>query len=364
MRPLALVALVATSGAAVALLSVPAVSLYYEAGGGANCTRCHEIRPAFDRWHASSHRNIPCAKCHGDAFTTDVGFHLNNLHRVRAHAAGEVAEIPRLREADLPAMVERCRSCHRQEFADWQAGPHNVAYSAIFLDVKHNTERMLMDDCLRCHGMHFEGGIGDLVTPVSHKGPWKMRDSARGARSTIPCLGCHSIHREGEPLGVRSRGSSRTGAKEEIHRPSLAFFDRREMRPVSITLLTLPVVHEGERAVKMSPDPRQRLCYQCHAPLASTQAWSGDDRTPMGVHEGLSCLACHQRHRMTTRASCADCHPRLSNCGLDVEKMDTTFARKDSTHNVHTVKCADCHPRGIPPKRAKTAPGTGAGRAD
>ena len=45
----------------------------------------------------------------------------------------------------------------------------------------------------------------------------------------------------------------------------------------------------------MSPDPRQALCYQCHAPLANTQVHSGDDRTPVGVHEGFSCLACHDQ---------------------------------------------------------------------
>ena len=52
------------------------------------------------------------------------------------------------------------------------------------------------------------------------------------------------------------------------------------------------------------------------------QVGSGDDRTGIGVHEGLSCLACHQKHGQQTRASCANCHPRLSNCGLDVEKME------------------------------------------
>ena len=26
---------------------------------------------------------------------------------------------------------------------------------------------------------------------------------------------------------------------------------------------------------------------------------SGDDRTPMGVHEGLSCFACHQGHQQS-----------------------------------------------------------------
>ena len=74
----------------------------------------------------------------------------------------------------------------------------------------------------------------------------------------------------------------------------------------------------------------------------------------MGVHEGLSCLACHLKHGQQTRASCANCHPRLSNCGLDVAKMDTTFNSTASGHNIHTVKCADCHPKGIPAKRVRS----------
>jgi len=38
--------------------------------------------------------------------------------------------------------------------------------------------------------------------------------------------------------------------------------------------------------------------------------------------------------------------PGLSNCGLEVEQMDTTFKSSTSRHNVHFVKCADCHPDG------------------
>jgi len=113
----------------------------------------------------------------------------------------------------------------------------------------------------------------------------------------------------------------------------------------------VPAVYEGDRRVKMSPDQRQSLCYQCHAPVSTMQALSGDDRTPLGVHEGLSCLACHQKHGQSARQSCVECHPRLSNCGLDVEKMDTTFRDPKSAHNVHTVKCLDCHPKGAPPKK-------------
>jgi hypothetical protein len=110
----------------------------------------------------------------------------------------------------------------------------------------------------------------------------------------------------------------------------------------------------------VSPDPRQSLCYQCHAPRQNEagsnaainhwgpQAGSGDDRTPMGVHEGLSCLSCHNGHNESATASCATCHPQMSHCGIAVEKMDTTFANPASRHNIHWVKCTDCHQHGIP----------------
>ena len=124
---------------------------------------------------------------------------------------------------------------------------------------------------------------------------------------------------------------------------------------MGIAVLPIPVMMDGARQASVSPDARDALCYQCHAPLASAQIGSGDDRTPMGVHEGLSCLACHQNHGQATRQSCAECHPRLSNCGLDVEKMDTTFLNPKSRHNVHWVKCADCHAKGIPKAKSPEA---------
>jgi hypothetical protein len=78
---------------------------------------------------------------------------------------------------------------------------------------------------------------------------------------------------------------------------------------------------------------------------------SGDDRTPIGVHEGLSCISCHTGHNQNARASCKTCHPADVHCGLDVEKMDTSYASATSKHNIHWVKCADCHQHGIPALR-------------
>jgi hypothetical protein len=333
-------------GAAVFVLAllVPGANIYYKSGGGTACTRCHEIEPKYDSWHLSSHRGIKCEQCH-------VSSSPNNLHRVYSHLRGEVPEQVRLQNSDVPVMMDRCQSCHRQEFADWQSGPHSSTYSRIFLDNKHNKKEQLMDDCLRCHGMHFGGGVRDLVTPVNTAGPWRMLPAELANRPAIPCLACHQIHRQGPELKKTDVEGRVPGPVQEINRPSLALFDRRSQSHISVARLSLPVMKEGARVVRMSPDQRQALCYQCHAPEGTAQVGTGDDRTGLGVHEGLSCLACHLQHGQKTRASCATCHPRLSNCGLDVEKMDTTFKSEESKHNVHWVKCADCHPKGVPRKR-------------
>ena len=346
-------ALLLIAAGCLGLLLVPGASLLYEASAGQSCTRCHEIRQSYDVWRNSSHRGMDCKECHGGLLTLDVSFHTGNLRRLSRHLRAGVPERVEIRNRDVGRLMERCQGCHREEFAQWQSGPHSATYARIFLDVTDNQKRRLMEDCLRCHGMFFDGGIRDLVAPLNTAGPWRLIRPELAEQPAIPCLACHAMHRDGVPLKRRQPQVVQAAAGQELFRPSLALFDIRTREHLPTAYLPLPEIREGSRPVKMSPDRRQALCYQCHAPLATWQVRSGDDRTPVGVHEGFSCLACHQKHSQQTRASCADCHPRLSNCGLDVEKMDTTFRSPKSPHNIHFVKCADCHPKGVPPKRGQ-----------
>jgi hypothetical protein len=333
------------------LVMVPGASLYFEIGHGQRCASCHEMQAVYDYWRTSSHRGIGCEKCHGGALTTDVSFHLNNATRAYSHLRGDLPEQIGFANQYVQSMTERCQSCHRQEYAAWQSGPHSATYARIFLDKKYNTQNMLMDDCLRCHGMHFEGGIGALVVPVNRTGPWRLARPELGNMPSMPCVTCHEVHRKGKPMNKTDVAGSVPGPAQELVRPSLALFDRRTERYVPVADLPMPAMLEKDRPVRMSKDQRQALCYQCHAPVSTMQVASGDDRTGIGVHEGISCLACHAQHGQKTRASCAFCHPKMSNCGLDVEKMDTTFASQNSKHNVHWVTCADCHTKGVPKKK-------------
>jgi len=336
--------------AALCISLVYGASYYYTSQHGQGCASCHEMAAYTGAMHNSAHRTTTCLDCHDASLAT-------KLRHIRVHLSGRPPESIHLREVEVFAMMGSCQRCHQQEYAAWRAGPHSATYAQIFINATHNSERRLNDDCLRCHGMQFNGPIRDLVQPMNGSGPWRIARASLANEPTIPCMACHEMHRGGP---TETKPPERISVAMPAVRESLAFFDRREQLHFRALALTIPQLWDGPRAVRISPDLRQSLCYQCHAPrmpetgmVAASNGWgpqvgSGDDRTPMGVHEGISCFACHNGHEESATASCKTCHPQMSHCGLDVEKMDTTFANAKSKHNIHWVRCTDCHQRGVP----------------
>ncbi len=303
------------------------------------CASCHEMGGVHAEWSQSAHRTLHCRNCHGGSLTLDLHALEAHVNRVVQHVAGDRAKPIHLAERDVLQAHGSCRPCHPQSFADWSSSRHATTYTRIFLDPDHNRVELPADDCLRCHGMFYHRSITNLITPLNQTGPWALQDPAKAAQPAIPCLACHQIHtRAGD------------GPPAKAH-----FYDCRDEMYFPVTNLPAPAMIDDGRPVRLTTDARARLCTQCHAPsLAQAhRPGSGDDRTPRGVHEGLSCLDCHQTHTNSARASCRSCHPAQSHCGLEVEKMDTSFLAPTSRHNIHTVACRDCHPQGIPAARSK-----------
>jgi hypothetical protein len=355
---------------AVALMAVSGTygaSYYYTTQHGQGCAGCHEMGAYVSAVHGSHHQNVGCMDCHEASMGT-------KLRHMRVHFFGTPPEAIRLRDKDVLAMTPNCQKCHQHEYAAWHTGPHSATYKQIFADPVHNSKRRLMEDCLRCHGMHFNGSVRDLVQPQNLEGPWNVIRTGFADQPTMPCQTCHQVHKQGAPDTKPAGRISVAG--DPVHN-SLAFFDRRDQTHIAAASLSIPRLNDGARAVKISQDARQGMCYQCHAPrvpepgsMEAANHWgpqvgSGDDRTAKGVHEGISCFSCHVGHNENARASCKTCHPQMSHCGLDVEKMDTTFASGSSKHNIHWVGCIDCHQKGVPkmktvaPVKAQAAPSVG-----
>ena len=141
-----------------------------------------------------------------------------------------------------------------------QASRHAATYARIFLDPDHNKAEQLAPDCLRCHGMFYAGHIEDLVGPLDVHGPWALKDESKKTQAAIPCLACHQIHTPAAESGPAQ------------------LYVRHEESHFSTNLLPATPIWQGDRAVKVSSDPRQRLCVQCHAPNAFRQL--GSERRP------------------------------------------------------------------------------------
>jgi hypothetical protein len=319
-------------GATFLLLGAVGGLGYYHFGDPQHtCSSCHEMTAVHSDWSQSAHRTLHCRNCHGGALTLDVHALQAHADRVVRHFTDAPEAPVRLKEEHVLGLHESCQRCHPQAYADWQSSRHATTYARIFLDPDQNRVSPPANDCFRCHGMFFEGDIGELVAaPAAGAEAWSFRDPAKADQPAIPCLACHQVH---VPAGVTQLAS---------------LYDHREKTHYPADRLPVARIHQGERAVRVSRDPRQRLCVHCHAPLAGHHLGTADDRTPAGVHEGLSCRDCHWGHDTSAKASCSACHPADSHCGLDVRKMDTTFLSADSKHNIHTVACLDCHPGGVP----------------
>ncbi len=300
----------------------------------------------------SAHRNAKCDTCHGTAVSNGLHSLWENSRRAARHFSEERHDNIRLSGDQVVEMQARCKACHEREYAAWFSSGHSMRYADFLLNEEHNRTEQINADCLRCHGMFFEGRIEDLVQPISTKGPWKMVSTERAEQPAIPCLVCHEIHKTGEPAARPDYAKPKMAASKRPGKPfPVSFYDRNEARHFEAAVLPQPRSLPGSQDLVVSADLGQRVCVQCHANVANQTAGVGDDRTPRGVHEGLSCSSCHAAHSMDARASCRHCHPKMSNCGLDVEKMNTTYLDPESAQNIHFVACTDCHQAGVPEKK-------------
>ena len=312
-----------------------------------SCGSCHEINPSVETAQYSSHREIPCAECHGTALSN--GFHsiYEKFSMLLAHSAEnkENSDI-HLSENQVLEIITKCKNCHSTEFADWQSSGHSVGYKDIFLNEEHNKIETPYWDCFRCHGMFYEGNIEDLMEPINNKGPWKLKNPEMAGKTVIPCLTCHQIHSENE---VRKKPSSYSNPKalfyeREDRNVHFGLYIRAEKTFIRADKLIEPDIFNNGEAVLTSGDDTQTLCVQCHSPNFNHTAGTSDDRTPTGIHEGVSCGSCHAPHSNNAKNMCDNCHPAISNCGLNVKTMNTTYFNSGSPFNIHRVKCVDCHP--------------------
>ena len=277
------------------------------------CARCHEISPSYEKWTASAHAEVKCIECHGTALSNGIQSISDKTGMVLTHfTENTYNDDIHLTEAQILEISDNCAKCHRAEHAGWLAGGHAVNYKEIFMDSVHNKMEKPYWDCFRCHGMFYDGNIHDLMTLDGDYTEWMIKNEKQKSLPAVPCISCHQMHTPNPVSGryVSMTDSTRTTI-ERNHKTAL-YIRSEKMHFRSDLFSKMTMVDEKGQPVETAGDPATLLCQQCHAPDYARHIGSQDDRSITGAHAGISCIACHSPHSGTTKQSCVQCHPLLT----------------------------------------------------
>lgn len=298
------------------LLVVSSYTAWNVSDSDYTCAQCHEIRKSHETWKNSAHADVTCIECHGTALSNGFSSIAEKAGMVYVHfTKDKTNEDLSLSESQVLDIAERCAQCHQAEHASWRSGAHSTTYKDIFMDMEHNKMEKLYWDCFRCHGMHYDGNIHDLMSLEGDAESWHIKNKKQADRPSMTCLACHQMHNGDQekkvPYNSLSK-DSRDALMQKTARPTTALYMRAEKRHLPSDKIYRATIHHNDSLVRISDEPNTWLCMQCHAPNSRREACTEDDKTPMGIYEGMSCLDCHNPHSNELKNNYRNVHTKLS----------------------------------------------------
>ena len=279
------------------------------------CAQCHEVNKSYTDWKSSSHADISCTECHGTALSNGFSSLSEKSGMILTHfSSDKTNEDIFLKENQVLDIAARCAECHQAEYAAWKSGAHSTTYSDIFLDPEHNKMEKPYWDCFRCHGMHYDGNINDLMSLEGESDSWTIKDHKQAKRPAMTCLACHQVHGEQDKrIAYESLDKdARSSLMQKTERPATALFVRAVKRHLPSDEIYQTTMQYKDSLVKISDDPNTWLCMQCHSPNSKREIGTEDDKTPIGMYEGMSCLDCHNPHSNGIKNNYKNVHVKSS----------------------------------------------------
>ncbi len=220
-----------------------------------------------------------------------------------------------------------CGSCHTTEQSQWasQANLHALSATDVLANADHNTEELLIDDCLKCHStFQFPLGVAHFISPVdqigSPAGTWTVKNA--GDWKATNCEVCHDPTST-NTLKLAKYGSLLDGNWSagyiKISELPNAYQKILSLSTGIITTYTYP--DQTDPAVQAT-----KLCLSCHDPADRGEEpeviidsinygpQGGDSRSYVAEnHKGFNCTDCHTPHSFehvnpTTTTACMSCH--------------------------------------------------------
>lgn len=312
------------------------------------CKSCHQMKPYFESWQASSHNQVSCIQCHfAPGIEPLITGKLNGAIQLIKTITNTQGPKPHAEVEDASCMRKGCHV--REELPGelmfkgkykFDHGPHLVALEeggrlrcaschSHFMEGEHMT--VSPEACFICH---FKGhmGVGEL-------------DPVAG------CTACHEI------------------PEKTITLADGATFEHESFIERGVECLKCHL-----DSVAGSGDVPKQACVQCHSEASKLEKYS-DSEFLHNWHvtkRKVECLACHEEIRHGLRPepqgeeSCVRCHRTLFSpsssmfAGVGAKGIEGSA----SMHFKASVECVACHELALHESMMSTVEMTGHGAGE
>ena len=331
----------------IILLSVSAVGFVEYSAQPGFCKGCHNMVPYYDSWTNSSHRDVPCIKCHyAPGIKAEAMGKLQAANQVVKYLTGSYGTRPWAEVDDAACLRSGCHSErkvegavdyngvkfeHSKHLGELRRGKQLRCTSCHSQIVQGNHLAVTPSTCFLCHfkdrpaGAPIGGCIGCHPSPakIASKDGYVV-EHARYVADRVSCVSCHSDVTSGNGAADQARCWSCHNEPErikEFDKPARIHQIHITDHKIECDQCHTPIEH---RVVTISA-AIELDCKSCHAKShdAQLRLYSGtggnDTRTEpskmflarvscLGCHEQTAKVRGHERVKVAGEASCLGCH--------------------------------------------------------
>ena len=337
------------------------------------CSSCHEMKPEYYTWKASTHSEVECTSCHTDAVYKDLAKDKAKelVAQLKKQSTGTSAAPIRMPN-EIPNSA--CESCH-----DVLTRDVTPSGDIIIPHDKHENKGV---ECVQCHSGVAHGKVADRKRTYStdldkwdsQVGTAAMSDIKfirpdmdtciechKARKITTECSACHKTgmvpksHKK-EDFATKTHGKQAAANLQKCNQchkdMSSVPLEGYEDIPTVTKYLNKDQVTTQKTKSQYDYAKENTFCKDCHSkrPESHSSSWMKEHGN-QASKDKQECLACHNYQQAggisTSMVACSSCHPAMHK-GFDKQRHPIPLAEKQNvTEYCYTChvknKCTACH---------------------
>jgi nitrate/TMAO reductase-like tetraheme cytochrome c subunit len=337
------------------------------------CSSCHEMKPEYYTWKASTHSEVDCVNCHvqpgAKNIAKDKAEGVIELYKQKTNTYTAPIQMPK----DIPNSA--CESCHNMNTRE-------VTPSGDLI-IPHDKHLAKDIKCTQCHSGVAHGKIAERnVTFKSDYSKWDdtlgksmMSDIKFTSPKMDTCIECHqardvstackTCHTTGMVPKSHKQTNFKTGnhgklAEKDVTKCNQChqYMSDTEIKDLGQEASASQQFLDGGKDKPQTVSAQQyakenTFCKKCHTqrPPSHVKGFT-TLHGPLANNDKKRCLTCHDEQKTgfnrTTNVTCSSCHPAM-HAGKDYRshhpiKLATNQKPVELCYTCHNKpKCLSCH---------------------